>query len=219
MVTPRVGTEAGTTPAAIVAAATRLFAAHGFDGTSVQAIADEVGVSKQAVLHHFASKDAVRGAVLEGVLQHWRDAVPRLLLAATGSGDRFEAVFGELYRFFAEEPTRARVLVREAFDRPAETRKLLRAQVRPWLEAVATYIRAGRDAGVHHPDVDAEAYVVHVVQLVIVATASQAVTGQLLEEPARDRYARELARLARAALFQPAAPAAKPARAPRKPTR
>ena len=63
-----------------IAAATQLFAAHGFDGTSVQAIADAIGVTKQAVLHHFASKEALREAVLAAMLDHWRDTLPRLLI-------------------------------------------------------------------------------------------------------------------------------------------
>src|SRR5579871_5365539 len=94
--------------ATTVAAAMRLFAAHGFDGTALQDIADAVGVTKPAVLHHFPSKEHVRQAVLDGILAHWNGTLPRLLLAATASTDRFEAVFGELHRFFASDPDRAR---------------------------------------------------------------------------------------------------------------
>src|SRR5258708_9690599 len=118
---------------ATIAAATRLFAAHGFEGTALQDIADAVGVSKPAVLHHFPSKEHVRQAVLDGILTHWNEALPRLLLAATASQDRFDAVFGETHRFFAADPDRARLIVREALDRPAEMRKLLRGPVRQWL--------------------------------------------------------------------------------------
>src|SRR5688500_17820107 len=103
----------------IVQAATRLFAAHGFDGTAVQDIADAVGVSKPAVLHHFPSKEHVRQAVLDSILAHWNGTLPRLLLAATASADRFDAVFGELHSFFAADPDRARVVMREVLDRPA----------------------------------------------------------------------------------------------------
>jgi len=41
--------------AATIAAATRLFAAQGFGGTALQDIADAVGVTKPAILHHFPS--------------------------------------------------------------------------------------------------------------------------------------------------------------------
>src|SRR5271155_1018204 len=85
---------------AVVKAATGLFAAHGFDGTALQDVADAVGVTKPAVLHHFPSKEHIRQAVIDGILEHWQGTLPRLLVAATASEERFEAVFGELFSFF-----------------------------------------------------------------------------------------------------------------------
>src|SRR5213078_3841448 len=46
-------------------AATQLFATQGYEGTSLQAIAERVGVTKQTLLYHYPSKDALRRAVLE----------------------------------------------------------------------------------------------------------------------------------------------------------
>jgi AcrR family transcriptional regulator len=188
-------------PSAILAAATRLFASRGFEGTAVQDIADAVGVSKPAVLHHFATKERLREAVLETILAHWKDTLPQLLLAATASEDRFERVVGELWRFFSSDRDRARLVIREALDRPAELKRMLRGPVRPWLGAVAEYIRAGQSRGHHYPDVDAEAYVLHILQLVLVAAASGPVTSAVLDKDAEQRYDRELVRIARASLF------------------
>jgi TetR/AcrR family transcriptional regulator len=187
--------------AAVLTAATRLFAAHGFDGTTLQEVADAVGVTKQAVLHHFPSKEHIRQAVLDAILDHWQRTLPRLLLAATASEERFEAVFGELFRFFTSDADRARVVLREVLDRPAEARKLLAGPVRPWIGAIAGYIRSGQAGGRHHRDADAEAYVVHMLQLGLAATASAPVTAALLGEGARARHDRELSRIARASLF------------------
>lgn len=186
-----------------IAAATRLFAARGFDGTALQDIADAVQVSKPAVLHYFPSKGHIREAVLGGILEHWNQSLPRLLQAATASTDRFEAVFGELHNFFASDPDRARLMLREALDRPAELRKLLRGAVRPWLSAIAQYVRAGVESGRHYPEVDPEAYVIHMLGLVVHAAASASVLTTVLEEDPRKRYDRELARIARSSLFAP----------------
>jgi TetR/AcrR family transcriptional regulator len=210
----------------IVVAATRLFAGAGFDATPLQAIADAVGVTKQAVLHHFPTKEHVRKAVLDAMLAHWNETLPRLLVAATASEDRFDAVFGECHRFFAEDPDRARLVMREALDRPAEMKRLLRGPVRPWLAAVAEYIRLGQSTGRHFADVDPEAYVVHVLQLVLASAASASVTRAALDDDARargsaeggtrppNRYDRELARIAKASLFVP--DAARPPRRSRR---
>lgn len=184
----------------VVAAATRLFAARGFDATPLQDIADAVGITKPAVLHHFPSKEHIRREVLASILTHWRDELPRLLLAATASHERFDSVLGEVYQFFAKHPERARFIVREALDRPAEARDMLRA-IAPILHGIAGYIRAGR--GDDDDELDPDAYVLHVMQLVIGAAAVAEVTTAMLGPGAqgRARYDRELARLARSSLF------------------
>ncbi len=43
----------------ILEVAARLFACHGFSGTSIRDIADELGVTKAALYYHFASKDVL----------------------------------------------------------------------------------------------------------------------------------------------------------------
>jgi AcrR family transcriptional regulator len=196
--------------AAILAEATRLFAAHGFDGTALQDVATAVGVTKPAVLHHFPSKEAIRQAVLDAILEHWQRTLPRLLLAATAGEERFAAVFGELFRFFSADGDRARVVLREALDRPLSAKRLFAGPVRPWIQAVAGYIRAGQAGGRHHADADADAYVVHMLQLVLAATAAAPVTAGILGEGGRARYDKELARIARTSLFTTGAPRKNP---------
>jgi TetR/AcrR family transcriptional regulator len=204
--------------ASALAAATRLFARRGFDATSLQDIATEVGVTKPAILHHFPSKEELRRAVFATILDHWREKLPAILLAATASEDRFDGVLGELRAFFEADPDRARLVVREMLDRPDEIRTLVAAHVRPWIAAVALYIDRGKEKGEHHADVDAEAYTVHALTLVISAVASEAIALGVLERPgvsherARDRYAKELRRIARSSLFtERAAPVRAPA--------
>jgi AcrR family transcriptional regulator len=52
----------------IVSAATVLFAEHGVGGTSLQMIADAIGVTKAAVYHQFKAKDEIVIAVAEAEL-------------------------------------------------------------------------------------------------------------------------------------------------------
>ena len=55
------------TIAAILDAARKLFAANGFDATSIDDIAAKAGVAKGAVYHHFESKEEIFTRVLEAV--------------------------------------------------------------------------------------------------------------------------------------------------------
>lgn len=191
----------------IVAEATRLFSARGFDGTALQDIADAVGVTKPAILHHFQSKELVLQAVLDAIVRHWEGTLPRLLLEATAGERRFDAVIGEVVRFFADDADRTRVVLRHALDRPAEARALIRDKVRLWMGAVASYVRRGRERGLHPPDVDEDAYVLLVLQLIIATTATFPVLREALPGTPAEGLARveaEAVRIARAALFTPA---------------
>jgi len=51
----------------VIRAATELFAAHGYDGTSTEAVLQASGVSRGSLYHHFANKEALFMAVLEAM--------------------------------------------------------------------------------------------------------------------------------------------------------
>lgn len=55
------------TRAQLVGVAARLFTERGYDGTSIEAVLTESGVSRGSLYHHFPGKDALFWAVLEGV--------------------------------------------------------------------------------------------------------------------------------------------------------
>ena len=186
----------------VLAAATHSFAAHGFDGTTLQAVAEQVGVTKQAVLHHFPSKLELHRAVLDGMLAHWRDALPRLLRSAT-SEDRLRGVIEELDRFFVGDPNRARLLVREMLDRPVELKAVMRDHVRPWVELIAGYIRSGQEHSVHFADVDPEPYILLMLELCILGTTTAEVTlAAFGSTHDRSRLRKEMFRIARTSLFR-----------------
>ncbi|MGW0162836.1 TetR/AcrR family transcriptional regulator [Mycobacterium sp. NPDC003323] len=71
----------------VIDAALDLFGTHGVSGTSLQMIADAVGVTKAAVYHQFKSKDEVVIAVAETELAALQDAVD----AAEAEPDRVSA--------------------------------------------------------------------------------------------------------------------------------
>ncbi len=57
-------TEAGDTKEELTRAAVRLFSRHGFEGTSIRALAREVGLSESVLYAHFESKQALFEAVI-----------------------------------------------------------------------------------------------------------------------------------------------------------
>lgn len=184
--------------------ATTLFAARGYDGTSLKAISDRVGIRKPSLLYHYSSKEQLRLAVLRAVFERWNDVLPSILQAATSGADRFEGLVTEVVRFFTEEPDRARLLLREMLDRPALLREQMSQFVAPWLAIVTDYIEKGQQDGTVRPDVDPQSYVRHVIQMVVGGVATADVLGAPDEEGNPGdmaRQVRETIRIARAALF------------------
>lgn len=195
--------------------ATQLFAAHGFDAVSLADISKRVGIRKPSLLYHFQSKDTLRQAVIEELLAHWNEQLPKLLLAATTGTEQFETVLSKTVAFFADDRDRARLILRELLDRPTEVQPLIETHVRPWVTIVADYIRRGQEQGRLWFEVDPQSYVAHVTILVIGSLATfDAVAGlapsgetrkQLLE-----RHTQELLRIAKTSLFRPRPAQAQP---------
>jgi TetR/AcrR family transcriptional regulator len=188
--------------------ATQLFARHGYEGVSLQAIAERVGVTKQTLLYHFSSKDVLRKAVLDQVFSHWRQRLPQMLEAVTSGHGRFDALTRELFRFFEADADRARLIVRELLDNPDEMRRMLADNLRPWVLLVAQYVREGQRIGLIQADVDPEAYVLTVISLVLSSVSAVGVAEAVLGDSssggrgARERHQAELLRLTKAALFK-----------------
>jgi AcrR family transcriptional regulator len=71
---PRKRQERGTRRVeSIVASAGTLFASHGFDGTSMNAIARDAGLTIGSLYQYFPSRDAIIDAVAERYLRTWRE--------------------------------------------------------------------------------------------------------------------------------------------------
>jgi AcrR family transcriptional regulator len=193
----------------ILAQTTKLFAHKGFDGTTLQEIADAVGIRKPSLLYHFSSKAELRQCVIENMLSHWNEVVPRLLRAAHSGQEQFDSLVRELLAFFAEDSDRALLMVREVLDRPEELTPLLMERVRPWVELVCNYIRKGQRQGRIHTAVDPEAYVLHVINLVVSSLATFNCMGVLIDSEQHvanngqvfKRHVSELLRVASFSLF------------------
>ena len=130
----------------ILTHATRLFAEQGYDGTSVQQIADAVGIRKPSLLYHFKSKDELRENVIAEMLAHWNSVLPRLLLKAS-TEERFDATMEALSEFFIEDPDRARLFLRETLDRPEQMQAMLAQFVQPWVELLGDQLERAKDQG------------------------------------------------------------------------
>lgn len=93
VVEPTLRTSAGSSRREeILDGAATLFAEHGYHGASLRDISRRVGISHPGMLHHFSSKDALLGAVIDRLENHAEglmESMPRL----AGSRELFLAAF------------------------------------------------------------------------------------------------------------------------------
>jgi len=73
MTTAALGTT--DTRTRLIEAAIGLFTQHSFAGTSLQMIADELGLTKAAIYHHFRTREQLLAAVIEPMLDELRAVV------------------------------------------------------------------------------------------------------------------------------------------------
>jgi AcrR family transcriptional regulator len=73
----------------LIEVATGLFADHGYEGTSIEAVLAAAGVSRGALYHHFAGKEALFRAVLETLSERITEQLTEVI---SGCTDPVEAV-------------------------------------------------------------------------------------------------------------------------------
>jgi AcrR family transcriptional regulator len=92
-------------------AALQLFARYGYDGTSLQMIADAVGLHKSTLFHHYRGKLDVAAEAFEAAMARVAEHLQPLV---GEEAPRLEAVFAvsdALVDHFSEEPEAARMIV------------------------------------------------------------------------------------------------------------
>jgi AcrR family transcriptional regulator len=121
------GTPAGTTSARrelvlneILEQATRLFAARGYEGTTLQDVAESVGITRPALYTYIASKEDLLGALVADLSQRTAVALKEIREQPTLAGPRIRAMVELVVRQRLAAPDRFRVLDREEASLPED---------------------------------------------------------------------------------------------------
>ncbi|GGP84619.1 TetR/AcrR family transcriptional regulator [Saccharothrix coeruleofusca] len=140
-------------------AAVRLFAAQGFDATTVQQVVEAASVTKGALYHHFGSKDDLLFEIYRSLLDRQVADLRRVLALGLDPATTVRLVLVSLVETTADSADETVVFLREAHRLGAERRAAFRAERRRYHEAFRSVVERAQAAGEFSSAVPAETVV------------------------------------------------------------
>src|SRR5438445_8878573 len=130
----------------IVDAALAAFGSRGYDATSLDALAKEVGLRKQTILYYYPSKEALLDAAVDHGAAELSQALESALAGAGSGWARVEAVVRSVFRLAARRPELLG-LVREVSRLGSPPGSRLTAALDPLIARATSFLEAEMDAG------------------------------------------------------------------------
>jgi AcrR family transcriptional regulator len=138
------GGTAPSTSDRILDAALASFASRGYDGTSLDALAKNLDLTKQSILYWFPSKDAVLEAVIARSAADLSAALETSLAGAGAGWVRVEAVVRSVFRLAARQPELLGLLREVSRLGPPAATQMTAA---PLVRRASAFLEAEMDAG------------------------------------------------------------------------
>ncbi|GAA0936254.1 TetR/AcrR family transcriptional regulator [Pseudonocardia zijingensis] len=131
--------------------ATRLFAERGFAGTSLQDIADALGITRPALYYYVKSKDELLARLVTEVTNGPLDELTALVARGLDPVATLRGIVEVLVGRRAGQPERFRLLIRSEAELPEELAEAYDQGRRAVLKTIAGVIDDGAHAGVFRP--------------------------------------------------------------------
>jgi AcrR family transcriptional regulator len=132
----------------ILACAVELFAAHGYDATSVQQVVARAGVTKGALYHYFAAKEDLLFEIYHSLLTDQLASLDAIVARGADPAATLREIIRSLAETTSENSRAVAVFSREASRLDEERWQTLRAEWRRYQDTVRGIIRDAQDSGV-----------------------------------------------------------------------
>lgn len=132
----------------ILERAATLFAERGFNGTSLQEVADAAGISRPALYHYVSSKEDLFVQLIAGIGRERADDVAKLRWEESLSPlYKLDAAIKVMVRRIANNPARFRLLIISEADLPEWVHREHKAAKHELLDHLSAIIAEGIEAG------------------------------------------------------------------------
>jgi AcrR family transcriptional regulator len=139
--------------------ATRLFARHGFEGTSVQDIVDAAGVTKGAMYHYYGSKDDLLYEVYHQLLTMQMSHLTDIVKSPGSAEDRLRAAAIDVVESSLANLDDMIVFFRSLHMLPDDRQTQIRAERRAYHDQFRGLVEEGMAAGTFRTEVSADVVV------------------------------------------------------------
>lgn len=131
----------------ILVAAEEVFAEHGFNGASVDTIAERAGLSKQNMLYYFPSKESLYNHVLKDILDLWIEKMALIEQAGDTPTVMLENyIRGKLVLSYTR-PLGSKVFASEVISGAAHLQGYIKNDLLPQLEADVALVNSWIEQG------------------------------------------------------------------------
>lgn len=144
----------------LLGVATRLFARHGFEGTSVQDIVDAAGVTKGAMYHYYDSKDDLLYEVYHKLLTMQTSHLEAIAAGPGTPEERLRAAAVDVVQTSLDNLDDMIVFFRSLHMLPADKQSQVRAERRDYQDKFRALVDEGVADGTFRSDVPSD-IVVH----------------------------------------------------------
>jgi AcrR family transcriptional regulator len=127
--------------AQIFAAGARLFAAQGYERTSLREVADVLGVTKPALYYYFPSKEALLFEITSFVMDRVLADITQVVDSEQHPLDKLRDLIRRYLRFFARHPSELTIMSTQVDSLGPEHRRIILDRQRQYLALVRGLVR------------------------------------------------------------------------------